>query len=69
MELIINYTVQAKDHHQDDFEILDLSRVFSLSPSLLHRSNIEEMIARWAQQKQTELGDGEKVIVLSTLFR
>lgn len=61
MKILVNYVIQdAKDHHHES-EIIDvLSPPYTFSPE-----PPVEVVWKWAEKKQTELPDGEKLILLS----
>ena len=61
MKIIVNYVVQdVKDHHHES-EILNIiSPPYTFSPEPPATE-----VMKWAERKQNELSDGQKLIVLS----
>lgn len=61
MKILVNYVVQDVKDHRHESEILNIiSPPYTFSPE---PSATEVM--KWAERKQTELPDGEKLVVLS----
>lgn len=68
MKIIINYVIQGENNHWYNSEMMDINLVPPLYSPSPHQSDIESEIVKWAAKKQTSLQEGEKVIVLKTLY-
>lgn len=68
MKIIVNYTIQGENNQSYNSEMLDLNLVPPLYSPSPHQADIDKEIIRWAEQKQKKLPQGEKVIILNTLY-
>ena len=61
MKILVNYVVQdLKDHHHSSEIINTMSPPYTFSPE-----PPVEVVMEWAESKQGELSNGQKLIVLS----
>lgn len=60
MKVLVNYVVQDVKEHRHEFEILNIiSPPYSFSPEAPATE-----VMKWAEKKQSELLEGEKLVVL-----
>lgn len=61
MKILVNYVVQDLKGHRHEFEILNIiSPPYTFSPEPPATE-----VMKWAERKQSELSDGQNLIVMS----
>ncbi len=68
MKFLINYVIQEREMPRFKSEIVDFKLVPPLYSPEPQKSTVDAAIVKWAEMRQTELDEYEKVVILNALM-